>query len=68
MASYTLYPENLSLTNHELNMLYALVRIESNRLQKDPNNLYYELGSYVHAIDMLDKKLTNSYLKRKQFS
>lgn len=68
MASYTLFPENLSLTSHELNMLYALVRVESNRLQKDPKNLHPELGSYVETIEVLNKKLTNNYLQRKQSS
>lgn len=68
MASYTLFPENLSLTSHELDTLYGLVRHESNRLQKDPNNSCYEIGSYVHTIEILNKKLTNSYLQRKQFS
>ena len=68
MASYTLFPENLSLTSHELNMLYALVRVESNRLQKDPRNLNPEPGSYVETIEVLNKKLTSNYLKRKQFS
>ena len=68
MASYTLFPENLSLTSHELNMLYAFVRVESNRLQKDPRNSHPEPGSYVETIEVLNKKLTNNYLKRKQFS
>ena len=68
MASYTLFPENLSLTSHELDTLYGLVRHEANRLQKDLNNRNFEIGSYVHAIDVLDKKLTSNYLKRKQFS
>lgn len=65
MASYTLFPENLSLTTHELNMLYVLVRVELNRLQQDQKDLNPALSSYVYAIDVLDKKLTNSYLQRK---